>query len=147
MFTMRNLCLRVLFISLLISCKSKSNNSELNTKATNIGENVIDYSTSDDIKPREYNDGEYCASVEYYNASTGTSSIYTLQVQVEDGELVQINWPNGGWLDSSHFSTPELEADGSCSFSTDDGKDYDVQLIGSGGCNVSNSSPMMKLRK
>lgn len=56
--------------------------------------------------------------------------------------MVQINWSNGGWLDSSHFDPPEVDSDGSCSFTTFDGKDYDLQIEGSGACSYSSSSPI-----
>src|SRR4051794_22101571 len=64
----------------------------------------------------EYEDGSYCATVEYYNPNSGTESTYTLTVEVEDNEVTQINFPNGGWLDDSHFTPEELDDDGSVSF-------------------------------
>jgi hypothetical protein len=88
-----------------------------------------------------YEDGDYCATIDYYNPDSGTSSTYTLVVEIEGGELVQINWPNGGWLDNSHFSPPEVDEDGSCKFSTYDGKEYEVQISGEGNCITSNDFP------
>lgn len=79
----------------------------------------------------KYPDGEYCAEVTYYNPNTGTRSTYTLNVEVEGNELTQINWPNGGWLDDSHFSPEELDEDGNCSFTSDRGYEYEVQITGS----------------
>lgn len=77
-----------------------------------------------------YPDGTYCADIDYYNPDTGTRSTYTLNVEVENNEVTVIHWTNGGWLDSSHFSPEELDSDGSCSFSTYDGKQYDIQITG-----------------
>ena len=57
---------------------------------------------------RKYNDGNYCAEVEYYNLKTGTHSTYTLPVEVENNKLTVIHFPNGGWLDDSHFTPPTI---------------------------------------
>jgi hypothetical protein len=76
----------------------------------------------------EYQDGEYSAEIEYYNSDTGKHSDYELSVEVENGKLVKIEWPNGGWLDDSHFSPPDI-SDGTASFKDDRGRDYDIRLI------------------
>ena len=137
---MRAFYLLCLIIAFLLSCKSKPHEAAASTNAIPLQENIANNNTSEENSTSQYDDGEYCATIGYYNSSTGTSSTYTLEVEVENGKLVRINWPNGGWLDSSHFSPPELEADGACSFSTFDGKEYEVQIEG-GGCSLSNSSP------
>lgn len=77
-----------------------------------------------------YSDGEYCADVEYYNPNTGTRSSYTLNVEVENNELTLIHWPNGGWLDDSHFIPEELDGSGFCSFINDRGYQFEVQING-----------------
>ena len=82
-----------------------------------------DYSNTD------YPDGEYCATVDYYNPNTGTSSVYTLRVEVASQELVTIFWPNGGWLDESHFDPPDIST-GEAWFTSDQGYEYEVQIIG-----------------
>lgn len=79
----------------------------------------------------DYPDGTYCADIDYYNPDTGTRSTYTLNVEVESNEVTVIQWPNGGWLDSSHFNSEELDSDGSCSITAFDGKQYDIQITGS----------------
>lgn len=79
-----------------------------------------------------YSDGTYCAEIEYYNPNTGTSSTYELDVEIEDNYLVQINWPNGGWLDETHFSSEEISS-GSCSFTSDRGYEYTVNILSKGG--------------
>lgn len=84
-----------------------------------------------------YDDGRYCATVNYYNPGTGTQSTYTLEVEIESNELIKIYWPNGGWLDDSHFVPPDI-SDGSASFSSDAMVDYEVQIEGrEGDCNLS----------
>lgn len=86
-----------------------------------------------------YENGTYCAEIEYYNPDTGTSSTYTLNVEVEDNELATIYWSNGGWLDEDHFYPEELDEDGYCSFSSDKGYDYEVQITGS-ECNYTDAN-------
>ena len=78
-----------------------------------------------------FEDGTYCAEVDYYNPNTGTSSTYTLNVEVEGNELTTIYWANGGWLDDDHFYPEELDSDGYCSFESDNGYEYEVRITGS----------------
>lgn len=85
-------------------------------------------SYADDEYEVNHPDGKYSAEVNYYNPNTGTSSTYTLDVEVENNELTVIYWPNGGWLDDSHFTPQELDSYGSCSFTSDAGYDYEVQI-------------------
>ncbi len=77
-------------------------------------------------------DGIYCAEIDYYYSVTGTSSTYTLEVEIENNELTIIHWPNGGWLDDSHFSPPDI-SDGEANFTSDRGVDYTVRIIGNEG--------------
>lgn len=60
------------------------------------------------MPPCGFADDSYTASVQYYNPDTDYSATYTLTVEVEDCEVVQINFPNGGWLDDSHITPAEL---------------------------------------
>jgi hypothetical protein len=78
----------------------------------------------DEEEPSEFEDGEYCAEVIYFNENTGTRSSYRLTVEVEDLEVIVIQWPNGGWLDHSHFCCAELDEDGYTSFTSDKGYQY-----------------------
>lgn len=77
-----------------------------------------------------FEDGTYCAEVDYYNPNTGTNSEYTLEVKVESNEVVTIYWGNGGWLDEDHFTPELLDEQGSCSFTSDRGYEYTVQILG-----------------
>ncbi|MGC4103751.1 hypothetical protein [Ferruginibacter sp.] len=76
----------------------------------------------------KYPDGKYCATVDYHNPRTGTESSYILKVDIESCELIKIYWPNGGWLDNSHF-TPTDISDGTASFESDLNVEYTVSLI------------------
>ena len=91
-------------------------------------DNTVDV---DNTPAPKYPDGTYCASINYDNPNTGTSSTYTLNVEVVNNQLTQINWNNGGWLDNSHFNPPELSEDGYCMFRSDRGYEYHVHITGS----------------
>jgi hypothetical protein len=126
-----NIFALVLLFSFGAGCKQEKENSSATESAERYNE------TSEDSNDDEgYSDGEYCATIDYYNSETGTSSTYTLTVEVEDGRLVKIKWSNGGWLDDTHFDPPDVEEDGSCQFTTNDGKQYDIQINEHGSCNV-----------
>ena len=112
--------LLLLLALFILGCKNKHSKNE------------IDFSTSSDNEEFEYSDGIYCAEIEYYYSKTGTRSNYTLEVEVENNELISIHWPNGGWLDESHFSAPNI-SDGYADFKSDKGVLYSVEIIGAKG--------------
>lgn len=87
---------------------------------------IEDYYSEDD----GYEDGTYCADVNYYNPNTGTRSTYSLEVEIESNSLVKIYWGNGGWLDEDHFRSADLDNGGFCSFTSDKGYRYRVQITG-----------------
>jgi hypothetical protein len=114
----------LVFCALIIfSCKNKNSNS--NNRNT---DSEINFEINDENK---IYDGTYCAEIEYYNPNTGTSSNYTLTIEVNDNQLEQLNWPNGGYLDD--FSNVEFDEDGYAEFTTDKGYDYTVQITGDTG--------------
>lgn len=84
--------------------------------------------TSDDEMDSDYEDGTHSATVDYYNPKTGYSESYTLDVEVEDGEVNQINFPKGGHLDEDHISAEELDDYGNATVEGEDGKTYDVTI-------------------
>ena len=87
--------------------------------------------SSDGTNEEFYPDGTYCADVTYYNPNTQRQSEYTLNVEVENGQLTKILWSNGGWLDVSHFTSPSVSSSGDCSFTSDKGYQYTVSINGS----------------
>jgi hypothetical protein len=115
-------------ILLIISCGRKSSDEQNNFPTESDGF----------VSEDGYEDGTYCAEIEYYYSETGTNSTYTLEVEIENNELTVIHWPNGGWLDSSHFTPPDI-SDGEASFTSDQGVDYNVKIIGNGGNCVTDS--------
>lgn len=127
---MKKILILILLFS-VFSCKNKSRNQE--TKRS--------YYSNYDEEKYGYSDGKYCAEIEYYYPKTGTRSTYTLEVGIEDNELTIIHWPNGGWLDDSHFYPPDI-SDGYAEFESDRGVEYTIKIIGEGGaCYISNCAP------
>lgn len=76
-----------------------------------------------------YPDATYCADVDYHNPNTGTYSTYTLNVEVEDNEVIEILF-SSGWLDDSEFSSEELDEDGYCDITLYDGREFEIQITG-----------------
>lgn len=140
-----------LVILLLTRCQSEPKQQE-KTDTTSSQSNLISQqnsptpgidNTEDEDKQQDrtleekdyYADGNYCADVRYTNPNTGTQSIYSLNVVIKDGDLIRISWPNGGWLDNSHFTPPHINESGFTTFTSDAGYEFDVLIKSSGGCN------------
>lgn len=111
---------KTVLVCLILSClfflKCKLNNNDYNNKSEKI------------YGQDGYPNGIYCAEIDYYYSDTGRSSTYTLEVEIEDNKLAVIHWPNGGWLDSSHFLPPDISS-GKATFNSDNGVDYTVTII------------------
>jgi hypothetical protein len=75
-----------------------------------------------------YEDGVYTATVDYYNPETDYSSTYTLDVEVANCEVIQINFPNDGYLDESSISNTTIDENGNAFIDGEDGKTYEVHL-------------------
>jgi hypothetical protein len=121
---MKTKLLKIFFSSLLLFALGCNNNSNSNNYP-----DTEEYQTEDG----GYKDGTYCAEVEYYNPTTGTRNTYDLDVEVEDGKLTLIHWPNGGWLDETHFNLEDISS-GECEFVSDRGYRYTITLGDYGGC-------------
>lgn len=81
-------------------------------------------------------EGEFCADINYFNPKTGTESEYTLLVVVEEDLLIEIKWPNGGWLDTTYFDPVDIST-GIASFTTYDGNQYEIKLLNDQQCDLS----------
>lgn len=107
---------------LLQACGGSDSSSESEAQSEN--------TPAQEEQVHKYPDDTYCAEVNYYNPNTGTSTKNDFNVDVENNELVKIQFPNGGWLDDSHFTPEELDENGYCSFTNDNGYKYEVQITG-----------------
>ena len=76
----------------------------------------------------KFEDGTYSATVDYNNPETAYSTTYTLDVEVQDCQIVQINFPNNGYLDEDHISFADINEDGNASVDGEDGKTYEIQI-------------------
>ncbi len=123
---------------LFISCTNDSIEDSVDSIENNeddsedeISAESFDDNESDDDKILN---GTYDASVDYYNPKTGYSATYELEVDVEDGEVVRINFPKGGWLDDdihpseSRLSPVELDENGEATMEDENGKTFEIKI-------------------
>lgn len=108
----------IMLVFVLASCGSSSSEDSEE-------EYAIEGQTADGFE-----DGTYCADVTYYNPNTGTSNDYTLEVEVSGNEVTQINFGNGGWLDSDHMSPETLDQNGECTITSDKNYEYSIKITG-----------------
>ena len=108
---------------------SYQTNDNIENDDSNNGSEYVDndYNNGDETNS-SIEDGTYSATVDYYNPDTGYSNTYTLDVEVEDNLIVQIDFPNDGYLDDTHIEPQELNKDGQCSIEDDEGRTFDIQL-------------------
>jgi hypothetical protein len=113
-----------LLMASFTSCSSKSEKQSENYSSSGYDKSPSDYSGEEENNDKnenysassgcKFDDGTYSATVDYYNPETGYNQTYTLDVEVEDCKIVQIDFPNGGWLDSAHITPTELDEDENC---------------------------------
>lgn len=123
---------------IIYSCSSKSENNpesdssegSLSNKETN--EDVSSNYSNDEgdgyPKECEFDDGTYSATLDYYNSETNYSATYTLDVDVQGCQVVQINFPNDGYLDDDHISYADIDEDGNASVEGEDGRTYEIHI-------------------
>ena len=74
----------------------------------------------------------FCADVKRYNPKTHKESEYRLTVLMEGEMLIQLNWPNGGHLDSDDFP-PSKVINSETSFSDFNLIQYSIRILKKGG--------------
>jgi hypothetical protein len=141
----RKILIAAFFIVTLFSCSSESrkqgeSNSLTQSTSSSYDDNSNEslsssYSNEEnDEENNEYSndckfeDGTYSATVDYNNPETGYSATYTLDVEVQDCQVVQINFPNDGYLDDDHISYADIDEDGYASIEGEEGKTYEIQI-------------------
>jgi hypothetical protein len=103
----------------------ESNTSNYSVEQISEEKSNDNVSYSSDCK---FEDGTYSASVDYNNSETGYSATYTLDVEVQDCQVIQINFPNDGYLDSDHISSADIDENGNAFVEGEDGKTYEIQI-------------------
>lgn len=149
-----NILYLVIFFIYFASCNSNSQqNSIVGSSSTRSSELKVDYEKTNDSHANYYQssrlnnsddeleednsdnssicgleDGTHSATVDYSNSETGYSATYTLDIEIQECQVVQINFPNGGYLDEDHISYAEIDEDGHASVDGEDGKSYDIYI-------------------
>lgn len=127
----------ILLIGFMISCNSKINNEkEISTSddskttqyETNLEEDTSDTFANTETSNCGLDDGTYSATVDYSNSETGYSATYTLDVDVEECRVVQINFPNDGYLDEDHISSSDIDENGNATVDGENGKTYEISI-------------------
>ncbi len=125
----------ILALCFILSCNKKNSDNEDNLNLTenenmkfeeNQSEesNTFNSSTSD----CGFDDSSYSTTVDYNNPETGYSATYTLDVDVEDCQVIQIYFPNDGYLDEDHISAADLDENGNASVYGEEGKTYEITI-------------------
>lgn len=109
--------------------RTSENNSTVNAEdetKNEINEESNDNETNENFSGCKFEDGTYSATVNYNKPETGYSATYTLNVEVQDYQIVQINFPNDGYLYEDHISVTDLDVDGTATVDGEDGKTYKI---------------------
>ena len=109
-----------LLVCILLSCGNSSKSQHYNS--VEVEEEYYDN------EGNGIEDGTYSADVDYYNPDTGYSATYTLDVEVQDGCVTTIYFPNDGYLDDSHIDATELDDDGNCVIYDDEGREFSIHI-------------------
>ena len=124
----------LIFVFLFLLCSCGNNTKRPRNESTNENRHSNYLSNSDNSdeddeenQVEEIEDGTHSATVQYYNPETGLMATYSLDVEVEDGEVRQINFPKGGWLDETHINPEKLE-DGRTTLRDDRGREFEVEI-------------------
>ncbi len=125
---------------ILNSCNSKNNENSIDGSLSsfhsieeeNEDEEFTTSNSTSEIDQENsdcnFEDGNYTAIVDYNNPETSYSATYTLDVEVEDCQVVQINFPNDGYLDEDHISYADIDEDGRATVYGEEGKTYEIQI-------------------
>jgi hypothetical protein len=73
-------------------------------------------------------DGTQSATIDYYNPQTGYAAAYSLDVEVENCQVIQIDFNNGGYLDGDHIEPGDIDENGDASIEDDRGRSFEVHI-------------------
>ena len=74
-------------------------------------------------------DGKYCANIKV--KTNKSTKIYRLTITTKNNYLHKIDWPNGGWLDNTHYKLPEFY-ENEATFTDDRVRKFEVKIIQKG---------------
>lgn len=112
-----------LLVCFLLSCGNSGKSQHYNSV-----EDEEECYEDEDNENNGIEDGTHSADVDYYNPDTGYSASYTLDVEVQDGCVTTIYFPNDGYLDDSHIDATELDDDGNCTIYDDEGREFSIHI-------------------
>jgi hypothetical protein len=116
----------VLFAALLLNLVSASSCKQASSaeKDSRNKDEIIVYKTP------VFTDGLYCAVVQYRNELNGSSFEDILPVDIENDELIKINWPDEN--DGTHFQALNI-SDSIATFISSKGINFKIKIISKGG--------------
>jgi len=130
------LLIEILLILLVSACSSKikkqsgenakPQNSSLNNYNESYQNSSSNYSNEESYEVAEIANDDYSNGCRFEDGTY--SATYTLDVEVEDCQVVQINFPNDGYLDEDHISYADIDENGNASIEGEDGKSYEIQI-------------------
>ena len=111
----------LLVFSILVSCQyaEKDDNAEERSHTSR---------SLDEDNDCGVEDGTQSATIDYFNSKTGYSATYSLNVEVENCQVVQINFNNGGYLDADHIEPADIDENGDASIEDDRGRNFEVHI-------------------
>jgi hypothetical protein len=130
---MRKLILFLLTTWLIFGCKEPSKRSSVTSQDTaqhktntenelNIAKEVVGETNCG------FKDGTHSAAVDYFNPKTNHTAKYDLKVHVKDCKIIQIDFPNGGWLDEDHIPQTQINENKEAVLKDDKGRQWKVHL-------------------
>jgi len=111
----------LIVLSILISCQNAERDDNAKERS-HIG------ISQDDDEDCGVEDGTQSATIDYFNPKTGYSTTYSLNVEVENCQVVQIDFNNGGYLDANHIEPADIDENGDATIEDDRGRNFEVHV-------------------
>lgn len=108
-------------MSFLLACQNAGSESSSERRR----DNSTDHADDNDCGVE---DGTQSATIDYYNPQTGYTATYSLDVEVENCQVIQIDFNNGGYLDGDHIEPADIDENGDASVEDDRGRSFDVHI-------------------
>ena len=110
-----------IWLTFLLACQNAGTGTESEEKTQATTESGDDNNCG-------IEDGTQSATVDYYNPQTGYTATYSLDVEIENCQVVQIDFNNGGYLDGDHIEPAEIDESGDASIEDDWGRSFEVHI-------------------